>query len=70
MVVDFFFSLQLLVVVFLQSLILMGFPFASIGISLISNQEGATCHDYGIESKYEKIQRPLEGLQVTLISKL
>jgi hypothetical protein len=40
--------------VFLQSLILMGFPFASIDIALVSNQEGATCHDYGIESKYEK----------------
>jgi hypothetical protein len=55
---------------FLQSLILMGFPFASIGISLVSNQEGATCHDYGIESKYEKIQRPFEGFQAPLISKL
>jgi hypothetical protein len=56
--------------VFLQSLILMGFRFASICISLVSNQEGATCHDYGIESKYEKIQRSLEGFQVALISKL
>jgi hypothetical protein len=56
--------------VFLQSLILMGFHFASIGISLVSNQEGLTCHDYGIESKYEKIQRSLEGLQVALIQTL
>lgn len=55
---------------FLQSLILMGFPFASIGISLVSNQEGTTCCGYGSESKYEKIQRPLEGLQVALTSKL
>jgi hypothetical protein len=48
----------------------MGFCFASIDISLVSNQEGATRHDYGIESKYEKNERPLEGLQVALISKL
>jgi hypothetical protein len=48
----------------------MGFPFASIGISLVSNQEGTTCCGYGSESKYEKIQRPLEGLQVALTSKL
>jgi len=48
----------------------MGFPFASIGISLVSNQERTTCRDYGSESKYEKIQRPLEGLQVALTSRI